>query len=83
MAYGPLDTTQNQIRLLHLASADRDEDEIKCSFSLASLDEDIDYEALSYAWGDTNDTVPIKEMSQGAYKYTSSSTAPRKLGSGY
>lgn len=68
MAYSPLDMTQNQIRLLHLAPADQEEDEIKCSFSLASLDEDVDYEALSYAWGDNNKTIPIKVEATRRYR---------------
>ncbi|EON67114.1 hypothetical protein W97_06367 [Coniosporium apollinis CBS 100218] len=68
MAYSPLDTTQNQIRLLHLAPADQEEDEIKCSFSLASLDEDVDYEALSYAWGDNNKTISIKIEATRRYR---------------
>jgi len=36
--YVPLDKTQKQIRLLHLLPAARFEDEIRCTFILASLD---------------------------------------------
>jgi hypothetical protein len=59
MAYTPLDLTQMQVRLLHLAPAVNDQDEIRCSFSLASFDEEVDYEALSYAWGDVTPIMPI------------------------
>lgn len=52
MEYQPLDTTKNEIRLLHIAPGQHDDDQITCTFSLASLDINIEYEALSYVWGD-------------------------------
>lgn len=33
--------------------------DIHCTFSVVSLDDDPDYEALSYVWGDQNDLVTI------------------------
>jgi len=38
---------------------DSDDNVIACSFSLASLDNPPDYEALSYVWGDPKDVHPI------------------------
>jgi Heterokaryon incompatibility protein (HET) len=57
-AYAPLDPTKKQIRLLHLAPAFNDQDVIKCNFSLASFDQKVNYEALSYAWGDVTPVIP-------------------------
>jgi hypothetical protein len=59
MVYTPLDPTQKEIRLLHLAPALNHDDPLVCSFSLASFDEDVDYEALSYAWGDVTPVMPV------------------------
>src|SRR5690242_4561884 len=33
--------------------------DIHCTFSLVSLDDDPEYEALSYVWGDQNDLVTV------------------------
>ena len=60
MAYAELDTNQNLIRLLRLGPASSDDDEITCSFVIASLDEKPEFEALSYTWGDVNDTRPVE-----------------------
>jgi hypothetical protein len=57
MAYTRLDPTQNLIRLLHLSSASSEDETIKCGFSIALLDDKPEYEALSYVWGDMNDTA--------------------------
>jgi hypothetical protein len=59
MVYTPLDPTQKEIRLLHLVPALNHDDPLVCSFSLASFDEDVDYEALSYAWGDVTPVMPV------------------------
>ncbi|KAH8786679.1 heterokaryon incompatibility protein-domain-containing protein [Hyaloscypha finlandica] len=59
MAYISLDLTQKQIRLLHLAPSLDHESRLECSFSLASFDGDINYEALSYVWGDVTPVKPI------------------------
>jgi hypothetical protein len=62
MAYISLDLTQKQIRLLHLAPSLDHESRLECSFSLASFDGDVNYEALSYVWGDV---TPVKPISLG------------------
>lgn len=73
--YSPLDSTKHQIRLLHLqpslerfseATSDRKSiQKIRCSFSLVSLQDDAEYEALSYVWGKAEATASIllNEMS--------------------
>ncbi|KAF9691422.1 hypothetical protein EKO04_010878 [Ascochyta lentis] len=69
--YAALDDTKRQVRLLHLHPSvhvkpgvlpNTDEDhlnDIQCTFSLASLDDNPTFEALSYVWGDHNITAPI------------------------
>jgi hypothetical protein len=53
--YDPLDYALPQFRLLTLLpAADRTED-ISCSLEIASLDQEgLQYEALSYTWGDAS-----------------------------
>ncbi|TVY87027.1 Heterokaryon incompatibility protein 6,OR allele, partial [Lachnellula willkommii] len=70
MAYTELDTSQNLIRLLHLSPASSQGDTIKCRFTVALLDDRPDYEALSYTWGDANDTRSI-EVEDNAISITS------------
>lgn len=70
----PLDNTKRQIRLLHLhpplchvsegecGNENGDAtNAIHCTFSLASLDDNPSYEALSYVWGDpgTNASITV------------------------
>ena len=52
--YEPLDESKREIRLLHLFPGD-DGGALKCTFSLVSLDDELDYEAVSYVWGDAED----------------------------
>jgi Heterokaryon incompatibility protein (HET) len=59
MVYTTLDLTQRQIRLVHLAPALSHDAPLECGFSLASFDGDVNYEALSYVWGDINPIMPI------------------------
>jgi hypothetical protein len=55
MEYTALDPSQRQIRLLHL-HAGNPKDDVVCHFSIISLDNhDVEYEALSYVWGDTTE----------------------------
>ncbi|KAK0103316.1 hypothetical protein ONS95_005346 [Cadophora gregata] len=56
--YSPLDHSTSQIRLIILQPClDPHDDEIRCSLSLADLeDENCVYEALSYEWGPRTDT---------------------------
>jgi hypothetical protein len=60
MAYSALNTDQNLIRLLRLSLASFEDDVIRCQFAVALLDDKPDYEALSYVWGDVNDTCSIE-----------------------
>lgn len=53
--YTPLQNT-NDIRLLILDPGLPSDDHVSCSLSVVSLDDQPEYEALSYAWGDPNDT---------------------------
>ncbi|KAF2110904.1 heterokaryon incompatibility protein-domain-containing protein [Lophiotrema nucula] len=52
--YAPLAEGRREIRLLHVAPKDPSQPDsaIASRFSAASLDDNPDYEALSYAWGD-------------------------------
>ncbi|KAH8726428.1 heterokaryon incompatibility protein-domain-containing protein [Phaeosphaeriaceae sp. PMI808] len=60
MIYTSLDESQRQIRLLHLHPGDSGaSDPLHCSFTVASLDNEISFEALSYVWGDATDALPI------------------------
>lgn len=55
MHYTALDTSQHQIRLLHLTPSSNRRHSIVCHFSITSLSaggQHCDYEALSYAWGE-------------------------------
>lgn len=54
----PLNTEANEIRLLTLHSGTF-ADDIRCSLTKVSLDVEIDYEALSYTWGDAEKFEPI------------------------
>jgi hypothetical protein len=56
--YTPLNTQRNEIRLVILNPGDL-EDEIRCHLYIASLDNDLIYEALSYVWGDQRMTRQI------------------------
>ena len=60
MAYTELNTDQNLIRLLHLGPATSPEDAIRCFFSVVSLDDELQYEALSYVWGEMSDNQEIE-----------------------
>jgi hypothetical protein len=55
----PLDASKHQIRLLHLLAGE-DDAKLCCTFSVASLDDDPEYEAASYAWGNWDDPGSIE-----------------------
>jgi hypothetical protein len=66
--YTPLDEARREIRLLHVfPKPNHREDTINtvndntiyCSFSIVSLDNPPEFEALSYAWGDPKQVVSI------------------------
>lgn len=57
--YSPLNKGKREIRLVKLFP-DHDPDyDIRCEISIVSLDTRPFYKALSYTWGNPNDTVPI------------------------
>ena len=60
MAHAPLHTGQNLIRLLQLSPASSADCAIRCHFSVVSLDDEPEYEALSYVWGEASDTREIE-----------------------
>lgn len=57
-AYRPLETART-IRVLVLQGGTDGSDNVKCSLQHTSLDSDVQYEALSYTWGDASDTRQI------------------------
>ena len=60
MAYTPLDTDRCFIRLIYLSPASTEDETIRCRFTIASLHDTPQYEALSYVWGDVNDARSIE-----------------------
>ena len=50
--YTPLDSERSHIRLVTIHPKDQVSEQIKCDLETHSLDEQLDYEALSYVWGD-------------------------------
>ncbi|KAI8676267.1 ATP-grasp domain-containing protein [Fusarium sp. Ph1] len=58
LTYEPLDELRREIRLAKLFPKETTP-EICLSLSKASLNDDLEFTALSYTWGDANDTLPI------------------------
>jgi hypothetical protein len=63
-AYLPLPRDDVSIRLLILLPSQSDSHQISCELAYHSLLDGTSYEALSYVWGDPNDTVNILVDSQ-------------------
>ncbi|KAK9780814.1 putative Heterokaryon incompatibility domain-containing protein [Seiridium cardinale] len=85
--YAPLVSSQSQIRTIILHSGQFNED-IQCSFHIVSLDGNLEYEALSYVWGDPTITQPVivdgNEMQvttnlEAALRHLRSDQKPRTL----
>jgi hypothetical protein len=57
--YSPLDKAKREIRLIKLCPDIDPEYDVRCEMSAVSLDIRPVYKALSYTWGNPNDTVPI------------------------
>lgn len=55
--YAPLDKSKDEMRLLHLHSANSQDEQISCSVESVSLQDTPLYEALSYVWGDESDNT--------------------------
>ncbi|RTE69393.1 hypothetical protein BHE90_016225 [Fusarium euwallaceae] len=56
--YEPLDELRREVRLAKLLPKGTAPD-ICISLTIASLNDDLEFTALSYTWGDANDTLPI------------------------
>lgn len=57
--YSPLDQSRREIRLLTILPCENDEGQIVCQLQTASLDDDPEYAAMSYVWGDAAITTDI------------------------
>jgi len=60
--YRPLDASRSEIRLLEILGGDELDDDgtmVRCRLSTVSLDDNPDFCALSYVWGDATVTAPI------------------------
>ena len=57
--YKPLDSERSHIRLVTIHPKDPVSQQIKCDLETFSLDEQLDYEALSYVWGDQGSETEI------------------------
>ena len=63
--YAPLDETRNEIRLLELVSCSKTvRPLVECNMITCSLNDSPRYQALSYVWGDPNDTHKIRVNGQ-------------------
>lgn len=61
--YTQLDTAKRQIRLLRIASPggrDARDSKVECHLTTVSLDDHVDFDALSYTWGNPHDCFPIQ-----------------------
>ncbi|KAI0850028.1 HET-domain-containing protein [Daldinia vernicosa] len=61
--YSKLSGTEPHFRLLLVLPGDRSTD-IQCQLLVSSLDHPLEFEALSYVWGDATDTIPISLQGQ-------------------
>jgi hypothetical protein len=57
--YETLNHSQPEIRLLEIAPSAAYDDRVQCSITTFSLDEQTEYLALSYVWGEPNETEDI------------------------
>ncbi|KAL9610351.1 MAG: hypothetical protein Q9167_004949 [Letrouitia subvulpina] len=57
--YMPLSRHPYSIRLLKLLPSDDSESPLCCEVFHEDLENDVSYEALSYTWGDTNETTDV------------------------
>ncbi|KAI0487733.1 HET-domain-containing protein [Xylaria cf. heliscus] len=57
----PIDSSRGQVRLLQIAPG-RDDEPIRCSYQIASVNENVPYYTLSYVWGkmDRNRTIIVE-----------------------
>ncbi|KFY97989.1 hypothetical protein V500_01843 [Pseudogymnoascus sp. VKM F-4518 (FW-2643)] len=57
--YPPLDEFRNEIRLVVILPSKDDDETVSCKLQTVSLDEKLEYAALSYVWGDPAITKDI------------------------
>ena len=57
--YTPLETERWHIRLVTIHPKNQVSQQIKCDLETYSLDEQLDYEALSYVWGEKGSEIEI------------------------
>ena len=72
------DLVEGQIRLLSLRGGS-ESDGVDCDLLIASLNDQVDYEALSYVWGDARDTKPIRLCGQPFHVTVNLESALRNL----
>ncbi|KAI9927022.1 hypothetical protein MW887_003403 [Aspergillus wentii] len=59
LEYFPLDSERNEIRLLTIFPSVWTKSTIRCSLEAVSLDDNPDFEAISYVWGDASNKTDI------------------------
>ncbi|KAL6413247.1 hypothetical protein AUP68_02753 [Ilyonectria robusta] len=64
LSYQPLSAASNEIRILSIKPAKRPQDEIKCQLEHVPLAASSNYVALSYCWGGSDKTVPVRVNNQ-------------------
>ncbi|KAH8672601.1 heterokaryon incompatibility protein-domain-containing protein, partial [Tricladium varicosporioides] len=58
--YSPLDSTRKEIRLLHILPADSDDGPLVVALVRTTLADCPEYRALSYCWGNLEDTKTVR-----------------------
>lgn len=58
--YTQIDTSRSEIRLLKIEPSQGLDDQVKCSLHVKTLTADLDFDALSYAWGSPEKVSPIE-----------------------
>ncbi|KAH6991206.1 heterokaryon incompatibility protein-domain-containing protein [Ilyonectria sp. MPI-CAGE-AT-0026] len=64
LSYQPLSAASNEIRILSIKPAKTPQDEIKCQLEHVPLSASSNYVALSYCWGGSDKTVPVRVNNQ-------------------
>ena len=77
--YKPLNVGTHEIRLLHIKPSSKLQKQPQCFLETVSLDDNPQFEALSYAWGDPNLTRPIRLENREWYATTNLEAGLRYL----
>ncbi|RYP64077.1 hypothetical protein DL771_008936 [Monosporascus sp. 5C6A] len=59
LLYKPLDRSRNEIRLIIILPCENDDEPVACRLETASLNDEVEYVAMSYVWGDPSVTKNI------------------------